>query len=163
MWIINSLYSQLLDRASFPHYNHTQDHQIWLRTYHCMSNYLWAVIFAGFARNPEYYCRQSITDKLMANPESEIFHKMYSLHSLKCWMILMVIIQWRNFALSSTVYMYYSVDQMFKVILLYTNVPYIHTCSHLGIMKCYDNYLWNNNYRFDYKNIHDNTPESVKE
>ena len=35
----------VLDRASFPHYNKKHDHQIWLRTFYFMSNYLWTVIF----------------------------------------------------------------------------------------------------------------------
>ena len=33
----------LLNRASFPHYN--TNHQIWLRTFYFMSNFLWTVIF----------------------------------------------------------------------------------------------------------------------
>ena len=44
----------LLDRASFPHYNNNQDHQIWLRTFYFMSNFLWTVI-SGFARFPEFW------------------------------------------------------------------------------------------------------------
>ena len=35
----------LLDRASFPQYNKHQYHQIWLRTFYFMSNFLWTVIF----------------------------------------------------------------------------------------------------------------------
>ena len=45
-----------------------------------MSNFLWTVIFQGFARFPEF--RGTINDKLMANPENdspkEITHKIKS-------------------------------------------------------------------------------------
>ena len=40
------LFFYLADRASFPHYNDTmQDHQIWLKTFYFMSNFLSTVIF----------------------------------------------------------------------------------------------------------------------
>ena len=35
----------LLDRASFPHYKKHQDHQIWLRTFYFLSNFLWTFHF----------------------------------------------------------------------------------------------------------------------
>ena len=51
-----------------------QDHQIWLRTFYFMSNFLLVIhglshTFSGFARFPEF--RGTINDKLMANPEND--------------------------------------------------------------------------------------------
>ena len=60
----------LLDRASFSHKDNTKIHQIWLRTFYLMSNFLWSVIF-GISPEFSRYFRGTNNDKLMANPEND--------------------------------------------------------------------------------------------